>query len=190
MKPIRIAAMALVCGMMLAALAHAGTLPSETQIQVTLDQSVSSKTARPGDMVSGSVARDVTAGGRVLIPRGSPAKMKVTTVQASGKLSTPAKLYLRLQSVTVRGKNYTLSTMQEGLTAGSKAKRNTVFIGGGAAAGAIIGALAGGGKGAVIGALAGGAAGTAGAATTGKKDVEFPAETRLVFTTEEPASIN
>ncbi len=190
MKPIRMTAMALVCGMMMAALAHAGTLPSGSQISVTLDQSVSSKTARPGDIVSGSVALDVTAGGRVVIPKGSPARMKVTSVQASGKLSTPAKLYLRLQSVTVHGKNHSLSTLQEGMTAGSKAKRNTVFIGGGAAAGAIIGALAGGGKGAAIGALAGGAAGTAGAAKTGKKDVEFPPETRLVFTTEETASIN
>ncbi|MBZ5526320.1 MAG: hypothetical protein LAN71_00260 [Acidobacteriia bacterium] len=190
MKCVRRIAIALLCGMILAAVAPAGTLPAETQIQVTLDQSVSSKTARPGDFVSGSVAHDVSVGSHVIIPKGSPARMKVTSVQASGKLSTPAKLYLRLDSVTVRGKSHSLSTMQEGITAGSKAKRNTVFIGGGAAAGAIIGALAGGGKGAAIGMMAGGAAGTAGAATTGKKDVEFPAETRLVFTTEGAASIN
>ena len=60
--------------------------------------------------------------------------------------------------------------------------RNAKAIGGGAAAGAIIGALAGGGKGAAIGAGAGGAAGTAGAAATGKKNVSFPVESILTFT--------
>jgi hypothetical protein len=54
----------------------------------------------------------------------------------------------------------------------------------------LIGALAGGGKGAAIGAAAGAGAGTAGAAATGKKDIVFPAETRLVFTTRAPISID
>ena len=77
-----------------------------------------------------------------------------------------------------------------GRTLGGKGKRDAGFIGGGAAGGAIIGALAGGGKGAGIGAGAGAGAGTAGAAATGKKDIEFPAETRLAFTTRAAATIN
>ena len=55
-------------------------------------------------------------------------------------------------------------------------------IGGTAAVGAFIGALAGGGKGAAIGAGAGAGAGTAGAAATGKKDVRLPAEAVVSFT--------
>jgi hypothetical protein len=47
-----------------------------------------------------------------------------------------------------------------------------------------------GGKGAAIGAVAGAGAGTAGAAATGKKEVEFAAETRLSFTTRAPVTIN
>jgi len=160
-----------------------GTVPKGTHISVITDQTVSSKTARVGQPVSNSVAKDVTVGGRVLIPRGSAVKLSVSGVQASGRLSTPAKLYLHLVSVTVKGKAYTFATSSAGRSEKGKGKRDAGFIGGGAAAGAAIGALAGGGKGAAIGAAAGAGAGTAGAAATGKKDIEFPAETRLTFTT-------
>lgn len=158
------------------------TVPAGTGITVNLDQSVSSKTAKVGQRVAASVARDVVVDGKTLIPKGAKATLVVASAQPSGRLSTPAKLWLRLSSVQVRGETYKVGTSLAGRTMGSKAKRDTVAIGGGAAAGALIGALAGGGKGAAIGGAAGAGAGTAGAAATGKKDIEFPAETKLKFT--------
>ena len=173
------------------ALAQAGgTIPAGVKITVVTDQSVSSRTAKAGETVTGSVAHDVISDGKVVIPKGSPVKLTVSSVQASGRLSTPAKLYLRLRMVTVGGKTYTIATSSAGRTLGGKGKRDAGFIGGGAAGGAVIGALAGGGKGAAIGAAAGAGAGTAGAAATGKKDIEFPAETRLAFTTRAAITIN
>lgn len=168
----------------------ATSVPTGTSISVTIDQSISSKDAKAGQGVVASVARTVTVNGKVVIPKGAHAKLVVSAAQASGRLSTPAKLYLRLKSVEVHGKTYTIATNSAGRTMGGKGKRDAGFIGGGAAGGAVIGALAGGGKGAAIGAAAGAGAGTAGAAATGKKEVEFPAETHLTFTTRAPVTLN
>ncbi len=188
---VRLVPIFLALALVLPALAKAeGTVPAGAKITVVTDQSVSSKTARIGQTVTGSVAQDVTSGGKVVIPKGSPVKLTVSSVQASGRLSTPAKLYLRLRTVTVGGKTYTIATSSAGRSLGGKGKRDAGFIGGGAAGGALIGALAGGGKGAAIGAAAGAGAGTAGAAATGKKDIDFPAETKLAFTTRAAVAIN
>jgi hypothetical protein len=188
---IRLVSIFLALALLVPVLAQAsGTVPAGAKISVVTDQAVSSKTAKIGQTITGTVSQDVTSGGKVVIPKGSEVKLTVSSVQASGRLSTPAKLYLRLRSVTVGGKTYTIATSSAGRTEGGKGKRDAGFIGGGAAGGAIVGVLAGGGKGAAIGAAAGAGAGTAGAAATGKKDIEFPAETRLAFTTRTAAAIN
>src|SRR5256885_5875761 len=128
--------------------AHAATsVPTGTAITVTIDQSISSKDAKVGEGVVASVARSVTVNGKVVIPKGAHAKLVVSAAQASGRLSTPAKLYLRLKSVEVHGKTYTIATSSAGRTMAGKGKRDAGFIGGGAAGGAVIGAPAGGGQG-------------------------------------------
>ena len=170
---------ALTCGP--AASLYAETIPAGMAVIIRLEQSVSSKDARTGQKVAGSVSKDVVVGGKVVIPKGSRATLSVARVQQSGRLKTPAKLWLKIDSIQVKGKAYTVQSRWSGQTGPAHDKRNVVAIGGGSAAGAIIGAIAGGGKCAAIGAAAGAAAGTAGAAATGKKDVVFPAETRLRF---------
>ncbi len=168
---------------------HAATVPAGTPIVMTLDNSVSSKDARTGQKVACSVAQNVSVDGETVIPKSSRGSCSVASVQASGRLTTPAKLYIKIDSITVNGKEYPVSTRWAGRVGKSHAKRNVAAIGGTSAAGAIIGAIAGGGKGAAIGAAAGAGAGTAGAAMTGKKDITFPAETRLRFTTRAPLTI-
>src|SRR5258708_4345203 len=109
----------------LATLTHAATsVPAGTAITVTIDQSISSKNAKAGEGVVATVAQDVTANGRVVIPKGSHAKLVVSSAQASGRLSTPAKLWLRLKSVEVHGKTYVIATSSTGRTMGGKGKRD------------------------------------------------------------------
>jgi hypothetical protein len=104
-------------------------------------------------------------------------------------LKTPGELYLRLTAIDIHGKSYPVTTRSAGGKAKSHKKRNEVAIGGGAAAGALIGGIAGGGKGLGIGALAGAGAGTAGAYATGKKDIEYPVETPLTFHLEHAVNV-
>ncbi len=159
-----------------------GTVPAGRSIVVTLDQSVSSKDAKVGQKVDGSVAQAVVVNSKTVIPKGSKVSLSVASAQASGRLKTPAKLWLKIDSIQVSSNTYTVSTRWSGQTGPSHNKRNIIAIGGGTALGATIGAIAGGGKGAAIGAAAGAGAGTGGAALTGKKDITFPAETKLRFT--------
>jgi hypothetical protein len=164
-----------------ASAAAQGTVPAATRIPVTLNQSVSSEGASAGEKVEGQVSEDVTVNGQVVIPRGSRVTMSVADVNDAGRFKGQPKLWLKIDSIEVRGRKYTASTFQAGRTGSSRGKRTAVGAGGGAAAGAIIGAIAGGGKGAAIGAAVGAGAGTAGAAATGSTKVEFPAETQLSF---------
>jgi hypothetical protein len=165
------------------------TVPAGTHIVVTLDETVSSKDAETGQRVLASVADNVTVQGRTVIPRHSRVTLFVASARPSGRLKTPAKLYLRMRSIEVNGRTYSVSSSLVGRTGPAHKKRNIEAIGGGTAAGAVIGAIAGGGKGAAIGAGAGAAAGTAGAALTGKKDVTYRAETRLRFRLRAPLRI-
>ena len=72
---------------------------------------------------------------------------------------------------------------------GSHKKRNWGWIGGGTGGGAVVGALAAGGKGALIGSGIGPVAGTTTAFITGKKDVVFGNERRLQFRLNQPVSV-
>jgi outer membrane lipoprotein SlyB len=63
------------------------------------------------------------------------------------------------------------------------------MLGGGAALGGLLGAIAGGGKGAVIGAITGAAAGGAVQVLTKGKEVRVPAETILTFKLDQPVRL-
>jgi len=166
------------------------TIPAGTEIDVTLIDGLSSKTAQPGQTFQASLDRDIVANGQTVVAKGANVTGKVTQATASGRLKHLAKLYLQLTSIEHHGKTIEVATSETGYTEGSKTKRNILFIGGGTGGGAAVGAIAGGGKGAGIGAAIGAGAGLAGAMMTGKKDINFPPETRLRFELEQPVEVH
>lgn len=164
-------------------------IPADTPIEVVLDQTLSSKTTRPGDKFSATVETPVEVEGRVAIPKHARAEGIVKEAKAAGRFKGGAILSLALTSVTVNGRQHEIETSAPTMASKGKGKRTAVMVGGGAAGGAAIGAIAGGGKGAGIGALIGAAAGTGGAGLTGNRDITLPAETALEFKLLQPVSI-
>lgn len=153
-----------------------------TEIQIRTDQAIDVKdSADTGQTYTGSVAQDVPGeNGSVAIPKGSPATLRAVRASSDSK-----DLTLSLSSVTVRGRRYSVDseslTESGGKDGLGKNKRTAKYVGGGALAGTVIGALAGGGKGAAIGALAGGGAGAGAQVLTRGKKLNVPAETVLKF---------
>lgn len=162
---------------------QARTLPSGTEINVRADQEIAAEAANAGQSYPATVsAAVVDSEGHVLIPKGAHANLKA---QAEG-----SKVSLDLSSVTIDGRQYEIDTKGYKPGAVGANKTTAKYAGGGAVAGALIGALAGGGKGAAIGTVAGGAAGAGTQAVTAGKKIHVPAETILTFKTAQPLELD
>jgi hypothetical protein len=158
--------------------AAAVSIPAPTRAVVRCNVSMNSANARVGQVWDGTLVKNVVVNGQTLFPAGTSVRGKVTNAKSSGRLHASGVLSVRLTTIggtrisssarTYRGKSHT--------------KSNVTKIGGGTAAGALIGGLAGGGKGALIGAGVGAGAGTGVAAATGKQEAHIPAETVMSFT--------
>ncbi len=163
-----------------------------TQISVRNEETIDSSKAAQGQTYAAEVTRDVLdASGAVVIPRGSNAVIVIRSASGGGKIRGASNLVLDLQSVSVEGQMYQLSTAdlaQKGKEGIGKNRRTAEYTGGVAAVGAIIGAIAGGGKGAAIGAASGAAVG-GGAQVLTKGSIKVPAETVLTFQLDRALSV-
>jgi hypothetical protein len=156
-------------------------IPAGTSLVVRMGNSITSKTANPGDTFTGSLAHSVTVDGVVAIRAGAGVSGTVVEAKSPGKFKGEGVLSIALTAVNVGGSPVAIQTSTYTQTVKGKGKRTAVAVGGGTGAGALIGGLAGGGKGALIGGLVGAGAGTAGAAFTGNKELQIPAESAVTF---------
>src|SRR5882762_5399523 len=164
------------------------SIPAGTSVQVRIIEKLSSETANVGQVFHGSLAVPVVANGRTVFPKGANVTGEVVNVERSGRLSTPGELHLSLRTIRTGSRTYAVSMRTVIIKGESHTKSNVTKIGGGTAMGALIGAIAGGGKGAAIGAGVGAAAGTGAAAATGKKPAEVESETVLAWLAANPPS--
>ncbi|HEX5432871.1 MAG TPA: hypothetical protein VFY05_01430 [Candidatus Angelobacter sp.] len=151
------------------------SVPSGTDIKVRTDQQITADANNVGHTYTGETTEDVVNNGTTVIPKGSP--VTLTTVKEGSKVAVDIK------SVTVGSRKYAMEASSYKPGSVGANKTTAKYAGGGALAGALIGAIAGGGKGAAIGALAGGAAGTGTQVLTAGKSLNIPAETVLTFKT-------
>lgn len=159
-------------------IASAERFPSGTHATVRINQTLSSGTAHKGEGWTGVLTRDIVVHRKRVARAGDRVRGTVSYVKRSGRLHDPGQISIRLTSI--KGDPvYSSRVSRQGK---SHTRSNAEKIGGGAGAGALIGALAGGGKGAAIGAMAGAGAGTGVAAATGKKEAVIPAESVFTFT--------
>jgi hypothetical protein len=165
-------------------------IPAGTTITVRLQQSLSSATAVSGQHFEAVLERPLVSGDRVVVPAGTPVEGHVVSAYRSGRLRHPGRLGLRLDSLIIDERVVPVVTTAVVAHGGSHKKRNWGWIGGGTGGGALLGALAAGGKGALIGSGIGAAAGTTTALVTGKKDVRFSSERVLRFRLQQEATLS
>jgi hypothetical protein len=165
------------------------TIPADTTITVRMIEAVNSETARLGETFRASLDEPVIVNGQEVIPRGADVLTKLVTADQSGKIQGRTVLALALSTITVNGRPVDVTTADVRTESGSRGSRSAKVIGGTAALGAIIGAIAGGGTGAAIGAGSGAAVGTGAEVLTGGQKVRIPSETRLTFRLQNPIQL-
>jgi hypothetical protein len=155
-----------------------------TVLTVRTNEPISAARA-DGRIFTGTVDRDVRGTrGEVAIPRGSNVELIVRSARDND-------LILDLDSVTVDGRRYAISTDRNRIESNDRDsvganERTGRYLGGGAALGAILGAVIGGGKGAAIGAAAGAGAGATAQIATSGHEVHVPPESLVTFRLDRP----
>jgi type IV secretion system protein VirB10 len=156
---------------------HTVTIPSGTTIPVKLTHAISTKSARSGDKVYAETSFPLVRDEQVLIPSGTYVQGEVSRVQRPGRVKGRAEVLIHFTTL-IYPSGYTVmlpgsiqqipgaeqqqvkddeGTLQQ---EGQKGK-DVATVAKTAGTGALIGAVAGGGKGLGLGAASGGVAGLA-----------------------------
>jgi hypothetical protein len=151
---------------------------------------VDSNRNQPGDTFRATLDAPIYAGDQVAVPEGATVVGRIVEVKDSGRFSGRPQLALELTTLSVNNRQYPLRTNQFTQQGGSQGARTAKTVGGGAAIGALIGAIAGGGKGAAIGAAVGAAGGGGVQAARAPQSIHLGSEARLNFRLESPVSVS
>jgi hypothetical protein len=164
------------------------TVPAGTRLGVTLENGISTNSAKPGDSVYFRTSFPVTMNNKVVIPVGSYLRGEVTDSKRPGHVKGKGELRIRLNTLILPN-GYTVDlnaephstdaggtkTDSEGKITGPGGKgKDAETIATTTVAGAGIGAIAAGGKGAGIGAGIGGVAGLAAVLLSRGPDAQLP----------------
>ncbi|MBM3791603.1 MAG: hypothetical protein FJW35_14815 [Acidobacteria bacterium] len=167
---------------------QAAVVEKGTRLVLQLNDHLSSKLTREGDVFTATVVSPVLLKDRLVIPKGSLVTGRVSRVQRPGRFRGKAMMNLIFETVRIPGKEplaivasltridpegKTATGSEGAVTGEGSAGKDAAGVAKPGLAGAGIGALIGGGKGAAIGAGAGAVAGLATVFATRGKDLEI-----------------
>ena len=109
-------------------------------------EKVDSSVAHLGQTFRASVDEPVLVNGQTVTPRGADAIAKLVEDKQSGKFEGKTVLTLALTDITINGQMIDTTTGDVSRASSSRGARTAKVVGGATALGAIIGALAGGGR--------------------------------------------
>lgn len=165
------------------------TVPAGTELNIRVNDELSTETATNGQTFTGTLDSPVYVGEGIAIPARADVKGRVVEVKSAGKFAGRSELFLALTSVSYNGRSYNIDTDTWRKYGASRGKNTAAKVGGGAAIGAVIGGIAGGGKGAAIGAGIGAGAGTGAQAVTKSEQIVIAPEAQLTFKLEKPVTV-
>jgi hypothetical protein len=171
-------------------------LAAGTAITATMNDSISSRKNKVGDVVTARVSNDLTApDGRVVVPAGSTIAIKISAIHESeNKSDKTGTLTLAVQDINVNGKTYAIDATVDQVArelVGRKTNAGDIAkVGVGTGIGAIVGRVIGGGAGgAVVGGVIGGAVGAQRAVETKDRDVVVAAGSKVQLTLREKLEV-
>ena len=165
------------------------TIPAGQSLLVRMIDGVDSTKNHVGDIFHASLETDLVVGNTVVARKGTDVYGRLANSQKSGTFTGKSELQLELTRMVIEGRDYPLVSSDYTLQGKGQGASTAKKVGGVAAVGAIIGAIAGGGKGAAIGAAAGGATGAGVQVLTKGEQVKVPSETVLEFRLQQPETV-
>jgi hypothetical protein len=163
-----------------------GEIPVGQQLDVRLQEPLSSKTATVEQRFEATTAVDLMQGDRVLVPAGSLVRGVVREVDDADRIDRAGRLTLGFDQIVVNGREYPIRGMATQVFESKGIREEVATVGTAGGVGAIVGGIIGGLRGALIGAIVG--SGGVIAATEGK-DVELPAGTIVRVRLDSPVQI-
>lgn len=161
-------------------------VPTGTELDVRLQNTLNSGTAMVEDRFEATTLADLVIDGRTMIPAGAVMRGVVTAVEPATRTNRTARLTVSFDQVSFGGRSYPMrGTVLEAIQ-GDGIRGEAGRAGAGAGVGAVIGGLIGGVRGALLGAVIGGG-GTI-AATEGR-EVDLPQGTVLRVRLDSPLEV-
>lgn len=159
--------------------------PVGTQMDVRMQTSLSSGTAKIEERFEATTLVDVSVSGQLVIPAGTVVRGFVSSVRPSGRIDRRGSITLSFDEMVIGGKRPPMrASVVQALEGKMSDDNGRISVG--AAAGAILGGIIGGGKGLLAGVLIG--AGGTMAATDGV-NAELPVGTILRIRLDQPLEV-